>query len=107
MPRHRTREFTAMTVLAINRRESLLFWLCACVFLFFYLGATTPWQSEDRWLQVALEMVESGNYFLPTINGTVYFDKPLLGYWLVVLFGPFTGGINEWSLRLPSAFAAL
>ncbi|MFN2352486.1 MAG: ArnT family glycosyltransferase, partial [Kiritimatiellia bacterium] len=35
-----------------------------------------------------------------------YFDKPLFGYWLVVLASFFTG-LNEWALRIPSALCGL
>lgn len=85
----------------------LVFWLAAVILLFWGLGSTGLWNSEDRWVEIAREMQLSGNYFRPTINGALYFDKPLLSYWLVLLCAPFTGGINEWSLRLPSAFSGL
>ena len=47
------------------------------------------------------------NYFWPTINGHVYYDKPLGSYWLVIFSAPFTGGLNEAATRLPSAIAGL
>jgi len=83
------------------------FWTVAAVVLFGGLGATGLWNSEDRWVEIAREMRMSGNYFLPTLNGIVYFDKPLLGYWLVLVFSWLTGAIDEWSLRLPSAVSGL
>jgi 4-amino-4-deoxy-L-arabinose transferase-like glycosyltransferase len=55
---------------------------------------------------IVKEMVQSGNYFLPTINGSIYFDKPLLGYW-VALPCVRLGGLNEPMLRLPSTLAGL
>lgn len=84
-----------------------LFWLTAIALLFVHLGTTATWQSEDRWLEVAREMLLSGNYFKPTLNGELYFDKPLLGYWLVIACKYCIGVLNEWSLRLPSAIAGL
>lgn len=87
--------------------RELLFWLVAIALLFIHLGTTATWQSEDRWLEVAREMWLSGNYFEPTLNGEVYFDKPLLGYWLIIACQWLTGALNEWSLRLPSAIAGL
>jgi 4-amino-4-deoxy-L-arabinose transferase-like glycosyltransferase len=46
-------------------------------------------------------MVESGNYLVPTFNGEVWFDKPILLYWLmsvpVRLLGP-----SEIACRLPA-----
>lgn len=90
-----------------SRNATLLFWAVAAALLFFKLGATATWQSEDRWLEIAREMIDSGNIFRPTINGKVYFDKPLLSYWLELIAALFTGGINELAMRLPSAVAAL
>jgi len=48
----------------------------------------------------------SGNYFLPTINGNVYFDKPLLSYWLILPFS-LQGTVTEFSSRLPSAISGI
>jgi 4-amino-4-deoxy-L-arabinose transferase-like glycosyltransferase len=56
-------------------------------------GSSTLWdRDEPRYARVTVEMVESGNYLVPTFNGEVWFDKPILLYWLmsipVRLFGP-------------------
>jgi len=90
-----------------NPLSTAAFWAVAVVLLFWGLGDTGLWNSEDRWVEIAREMKLSGNYFQPTINGALYFDKPLLSYWLVLAFSTLTGGINEWSLRLPSAIGGL
>jgi len=93
--------------LSDRRGLSSFFWVLAAALLFYKLGATTPWQSEDRWLEIAREMVLSGDYFTPTINGTIYFDKPLASYWLELLVATVTGGVNELAMRAPSALSAL
>jgi 4-amino-4-deoxy-L-arabinose transferase-like glycosyltransferase len=64
------------------------------------------WGPEGRSGVIVKEMVQSGNYFLPTINGSIYFDKPLLGYW-VTLPWVRLGGLSEAMLRLPSTMAGL
>lgn len=87
--------------------HALLFWCTAIALLFAYLGTTAAWQSEDRWLEIAREMQLSGNYFRPALNGELYFDKPLLSYWLIIASKWLLGELNEWSLRLPSALAGL
>lgn len=56
-------------------------------------GSSTLWdQDEPRYARVTVEMMESGNYLVPTFNGEAWFDKPILLYWLmsvpVRLFGP-------------------
>ncbi|WP_422301714.1 ArnT family glycosyltransferase [Candidatus Binatus sp.] len=82
--------------------------LVLAVILFFArLGARALWSSEFRWAEIAREMLVTHNYFWPTINGHVYYDKPLGSYWLVIFSTPFTGGLNEAATRLPSAIAGL
>ena len=52
-------------------------------------------------------MVRTGNYFWPSINGHLYYDKPLGSYWLVLASTWITGGLNETAARLPCAIAGL
>lgn len=70
------------------------------------LSMRSLWGSEGRWAVVTREMMLSGNYFLPTINGQIYFDKPILSYWAIVPFSWFTG-VTETSARLPGALAGV
>jgi 4-amino-4-deoxy-L-arabinose transferase-like glycosyltransferase len=60
---------------------------------------------ESRYAQIALEMVQSGDYLVPRLSGEPYLDKPPLLYWATAagfqLLGP-----SEAAARLPSAFAA-
>jgi 4-amino-4-deoxy-L-arabinose transferase-like glycosyltransferase len=80
--------------------------LALAALLFFpRLGERSLWGSEGRWAEVAREMGQSDNYFWPTINGAVYYDKPLLSYWFVAAAGFLTGELNEIATRLPSAAA--
>lgn len=79
----------------------------SALLLFARLGERSLWGQEGRWSEVAREMRLSGNYFWPTINGKVYFDKPLLTYWLMVGASHLTGDVSEVAARLPSAAAGL
>ena len=83
------------------------FWTIALFILVFQLGVNQLWASEDRWAEVAREMLMTGDWFHPAINGEVYFDKPLLSYWPIVLLAKITGILNEFIIRLPSALSAL
>jgi 4-amino-4-deoxy-L-arabinose transferase-like glycosyltransferase len=58
-----------------------------------------PWRSfhllepdEGRYAQIPREMLERGDWIVPTLQGEPYLDKPPLLYWLVMLsysvFGP-------------------
>lgn len=60
---------------------------------------------EGRYAEVARQMVESGDWVVPTLNHRPFYDKPPLFYWLVG--GGFQLlGSNEWSARLVPALAA-
>lgn len=60
---------------------------------------------EGAFSEATREMIASGNYVSPTLNGEPRYDKPILIYWLqassVSAFG-----FNEFALRLPSALCA-
>ncbi len=94
---------------AINRAQfgTMIFWVGAFVLLFYGLGFRSLWGSEDRWAEVVREMLLSGDFFHPQINGQPYFDKPLLTYWVIVPSTWIAGGLNELSVRLPSALAGI
>jgi 4-amino-4-deoxy-L-arabinose transferase-like glycosyltransferase len=77
------------------------------ILYFAKLGARSLWASEYRWAEIAREMLQSHNYFWPTINGRVYFDKPLGSYWLVLAAARITGGVDEAATRIPSAVAGV
>ncbi|MBU3735716.1 MAG: hypothetical protein FGM62_01940 [Methylobacterium sp.] len=51
-------------------------------------------------------MVASGDWLLPVLNGQLYISKPPLLYWLAGGFSAWSGEVNEWTLRLPSAITA-
>ena len=98
-----------MSVMVSGRWQlaALTVLLLAALLLFARLGERPFWGPEGRWAEVAREMQYSGNYFWPTINGSVYFGKPLLSYWLIAATGYVGGELNELAARLPSAFWGL
>jgi 4-amino-4-deoxy-L-arabinose transferase len=59
---------------------------------------------ETRYGEIPREMIASGNWVVPHLNGLRYFEKPVLGYWLnaisIELFGE-----NAFAVRLPSALS--
>jgi len=81
--------------------------ILSAILFFARLGARALWSSEFRWAEIAREMLVTHNYFWPTINGRVYYDKPLGSYWLVIFSTPFTGGLNEAATRIPCAIAGV
>ena len=54
---------------------------------------------EGRYAEIPREMVASGDWLTPRINGYKYFEKPPLQYWATAAsYRAF--GVNEWSARL-------
>jgi 4-amino-4-deoxy-L-arabinose transferase-like glycosyltransferase len=62
---------------------------------------------EARYALVAREMSEAGQWILPHLGGQVYPDKPPLLFWTTALISSLGSGVTEWTVRLPSAFAAI
>ncbi|HIJ58641.1 MAG TPA: phospholipid carrier-dependent glycosyltransferase [Deltaproteobacteria bacterium] len=60
---------------------------------------------ESRYAEIPREMIASGDWVVPRLNGLRYFEKPVLGYWLnalsITLFGD-----NAFAIRLTSALSA-
>lgn len=90
-----------------RRRNELFFWAFAVAVLLIFLGRNALWTSEGRWAEIVREMIASGDYLHPSLNWQIYFDKPQLSYWLIVPFAHVLNGVNEFTVRLPSALAAL
>ncbi len=59
---------------------------------------------EPRRALVALEMILSDNWLIPTTNGELYYNKPPLYNWVLIgLMKVF--GTAEWVVRLPSVLS--
>jgi 4-amino-4-deoxy-L-arabinose transferase-like glycosyltransferase len=56
---------------------------------------------------VSMEMIFSGDYITPTIAGELYFKKPPVFNWLVVLFYKISGNFSDTTLRCVSVFSLL
>jgi 4-amino-4-deoxy-L-arabinose transferase-like glycosyltransferase len=81
-----------------------------CFLLLFSNLGVVPFflRGEPREGLVVSEMYATGNWILPAVNGDYIPFKPPLFHWFGVITGYPFGGIDEFTLRLPSAiFAAL
>ncbi len=84
-----------------------LFLVTMLFLLFFRLGSYGLIETSDaRYSEISLEMVDSGDYITPRLNGIKHFDKPPLTYWLAAS-GMKLLGKNEWGVRIFQAVAAL
>jgi len=83
-------------------------WLVVLLLLiaFAFQGSRAIWEpDEGRYTGASLNMLASGDWLLPTVDGEhPHLTKPPMIYWAVAssfrLFG-----INEWAARLPGALA--
>ena len=88
-------------ILARPFRLLLLFVL----FVLVPLGLRPMWiPDESRYAEIAREMLESGNWVVPTLLGMHYFEKPVAGYWFTA-FSQAVLGENLFASRLPAALA--
>ncbi|MDD5758114.1 MAG: phospholipid carrier-dependent glycosyltransferase [Desulfobulbaceae bacterium] len=87
-----------------SKLNLLILSLFIAIYLF-PLGARPLMEpDETRYGEVPREMIASGNWISPHLNGLRYFEKPPLGYWLngisIMAFGE-----NAFAVRLPSALS--
>lgn len=82
--------------------------LAGVCYAFFFHGITTigfVGPDEPRYAAVAREMYLSGDYITPRLNGTPWFEKPVLMYWgAAISYAIF--GVGEFGARLPSSLGA-
>ena len=78
-----------------------------CLPFFINLGGNSLWDgNEGFYAEPAREVVESGNYLIPTYNYQPRFKKPPLATWIIA-FSYQTLGVSEFAERLPIAIAAI
>jgi 4-amino-4-deoxy-L-arabinose transferase-like glycosyltransferase len=97
-----------MQTLTNHKNLNLFYLLLASIILsLVMLHSNELWTMESRWATVCWLMLRNHDYFHPYLFNGLYFDKPLLSYWLIVGFAKIFGQLNEWTLRLPSALAGI
>ncbi len=90
-------------------RELCIVGFIAISLLFPMLGKRDIWTAgEARVAQVAVQMVQSGDWVVPHLGDDLRLAKPPLAYWLVCLTSPFdASGITEFKSRIPNVIAAI
>jgi len=79
--------------------------------LWFFLGflpllVRPLWEpDEGRYAEIPREMLATGDWLTPHLNGVLYFEKPPLQYWLSALSMKLFG-VNGAAARLPLALAS-
>ncbi|MGA9768889.1 MAG: glycosyltransferase family 39 protein [Blastocatellia bacterium] len=94
---------------AAKQRPYTLLALIAFAVLLFTIGLgrlALVGPDEPRYSEVAREMFATGDYVSPRLCGCLWFEKPVLLYWLAAasyrLFG-----VSEFAARMPSVIAAI
>ncbi len=101
---------TDARLLAGVKARSVLLLAGLCLALFFWHLGEVPFyvRGEPREGLVVQEMQASGDWILPAVNGSYVPFKPPLFHWAALAAAGVFGGIDEFTLRFPSAlFAAL
>lgn len=91
---------------ASSRLPLLLLALAGVLYFPRLAGTDLKEPNEPTSAQAAREMMEHGDWIVPTVNGEPYPDKPPLLFWAICAASFPFGDVNEISARLPSAVAA-
>jgi 4-amino-4-deoxy-L-arabinose transferase-like glycosyltransferase len=94
-----------MTVGALHRRVWTLVAVAMSVVWFALLDVRKlQHPDEGRYAEIAREMLVTGDWVTPRLNGLKYFEKPPLQYWLTAAsYQAFE--LDEWTARLPVTVA--
>ncbi len=96
-------KFTSFHNLSFNARISLA-WLF--LFLVSLFSRSFVPIDETRYVTVAWNMYQSGQYFVPYLNDVAYSHKPPLLFWLINL-GWHVFGVSDWWARMVPAIFGL
>lgn len=95
-------------MLTASRRDLLVLAVFATVLFIPWLGARDLWNpNEPLYGQAVAEMAGRGDWLVPTVNGAVFDEKPILYFWLALAAAGILGEVDEFALRLPSAAAGI
>ena len=85
-----------------------LFFAFLIIAVYFFALGSFPLVGPDepRYAQIGREMFERGDWLTPTLGGFNWFEKPVLLYWLQIVFYKLFG-VNEFAARFGSALFGL
>ena len=91
----------------VEKRLAIAVFLGLTVALFLNLGIYPLTQEEPRRGFIALEMIFSENWIVPTQTGELYFKKPPFYNWLLILSYKLFGSYSELATRVVSVASFL
>jgi len=86
-------------------KAKLLLWVMSAVVLLYVVANLQPViydETEGQYSGAAKEMLQRGDWLIPSNNGIPRFQKPPLVYWMM-MSSMSVFGINEFAARLPNA----
>jgi len=90
-----------------DQKVFLAFILVSGLILFWNLwGRSLENHGYIRYAEIAREMIRSGDWVVPRLNGEIFIDKPPLLFWLIAIPSYFYGSVTPLIARLPSALSA-
>lgn len=98
--------FTAQSNAPSASTLKIFWWLFAALWLYSLSLRALITPDEGRYATIAMNMLQSGDWITPRLNGLLYFEKPIFQYWMsAVAFAIF--GFNEFAARLWPGLAGL
>ena len=96
-----------MTPRSRVRRDVFVLCLLAAVLFLPGMAARDLWNpNEPTYGLAVVEMTAADEWWIPSVNGERFLEKPILYFWLARI-ATLVGGVDEFTLRLPSLLAAL
>ena len=90
-----------------RRHDTWVVALIAAVLFLPWLGARDLWNpNEPTYGQAVEEMIDAGNWLVPTVGGEAFFEKPILYFWMARVTRAIFGH-GEFALRLPIALLSI
>ena len=94
-------------LLTIDKTTIFIVSAVLCIMYLWHLGFYPLFNpDEGRYAEIPREMIASGDFITPHLNGVEYFEKPALQYWVTAIF-MLIFGQNEFAVRLFPALCAL
>jgi 4-amino-4-deoxy-L-arabinose transferase-like glycosyltransferase len=91
-----------------SRRDLIVLGLVVALLFALGLGARDLWNpNEPLYGQAVVEMDARGDWLVPRVNDRVFDEKPILYFWMALAASKIAGGIDEATLRLPSALSGV
>lgn len=91
----------------MQRRQIIILVLCLLIpSLFLWQNVMELRAEEPRRAIVSLEMLLTGEWIVPHINGWPYYNKPPFFNWIMAFFFWLFQSFDEWVVRFPSLLSA-